>query len=106
MKNRRFLKGEPLPAWAKDAVYTDAVVTLDFLDRVRVLFGRPVMLRLRTATECHLAIQPEGATTFRPAKIETESVTWVEPIFKLPPRPSEGFGVAVTVETEEDRAFL
>lgn len=40
-----------LPPWAKEAIYCDAVITLSFVDRLRVLVSGRLRCRTRTITQ-------------------------------------------------------
>lgn len=54
-----------LPPWAKDVIHTDVDIHFDFVDRLRILFGAKVHLRVRT--DCEHA----------PGRVESESIVSV-----------------------------
>lgn len=54
-----------LPAWAQDALITTVRVRLDWRDRLRVLFGQTLELRIETACET------------KPGRVESETTVSV-----------------------------
>ena len=76
-----------LPEWAKDAIHTDVEVVMDWRDRLRVLFGARVLVRVRTDCE-HAPGRVESETrvnTFFPHKTKMELGVTVGEISPTPP---------------------
>lgn len=67
-------------------LFQDHTITLSWLDRVRVLFGRAIHLNVRTPTAQN--VETLGRTT---------STTWVEPVF--------GLSRKATIEAADDESI-
>lgn len=84
-----------LPEWAKDCIYSDVQVHLDWLDRIRVLFGRVVEVRLMT--DCENA----------PGRLQTTTTVHVPPIYQRRRKPIcwvSGYDdAAPTAESEAEK---